>query len=170
MHANIKSRNNAKQYKGDSFQASDNMLLVEVPPPPEELPEEAVFWWNYYCGLMVEAKILSRLFIGSVKNFVFLSAAIEKTELLIKEQGIFTLVPKKFNGADYVEEELNPLFSSLQKMFDQHDRLANSLGLTPYSSKVNAIDATGKMAPSAAPKPPDVGFDRPTIPMTSETA
>lgn len=164
MPRSINARDNAKQFKGNN-ETDSALLLIEVPPPPENFPEAAGFWWQYYCGLMIEIKCLSRLYIGSIKNFCMVSYFIELLEERISEEGFFIEVPKKYQGEEYVAIEVNPNMPKLQKLYDQHDRLAGSLGLTPYAAKVNAIDTTGNASPGAAPEPPSVDIDRPTIPI-----
>lgn len=167
MARSVNARDNARQFKGTTT-VDSGLLLLEVPPPPESFSEATIFWWNYYCGLMIEAKCLSRLYIGSIKNFCKVSADIEALEDLINEEGFITDVPKKFNGEEYVAREVHPQHQKLLKLYDIHDKLAGSLGLTPYSAKVNAMDLTGNASPTAAPEPPEVELDRPTILMTEE--
>lgn len=161
-------RDNARQFKGTNT-VDSGLLLTEVPPPPETFDEVTSFWWNFYCGLLIEAKCLSRLYVGSIKNFCKVSAAIEELEELINEEGFITEVPKKFNGEEYVAREVHPQHQKLLKLYDLHDKLAGSLGLTPYSAKVNAMDLTGNASASSAPEPPPVEIDRPTLPI-SESA
>jgi hypothetical protein len=115
---------------------------------------------------MIEAKCLSRLYIGSLKNFCKVSANIEVLEDLINEEGFITDVPKKFQGQEYTAREVHPEHPKLLKLYDLHDKLAGSLGLTPYSAKVNAMDLTGNASASSAPEPPPVDLERPTISFT----
>lgn len=165
MARSVNARDNARQFKGVA-EVDSGLLLIEVPPPPENFDDNTSFWWNYYCGLMIEAKCLSRLYVGSIKNFCKVSAAIELLEELIAEEGFICEVPKKFNGEDYVAKEVHPQHQKLLKLYELHDKLAGSLGLTPYSAKVNAMDLTGNAASTAAPEPPPMNETRPTIPMS----
>lgn len=162
MGRSTNQRDNARQFKGKS-EVDSALLLVEVPPPPEGFNETTTFWWEFYCGLLVEAKCLSRLYIGSIKNFCKVSAFIEELEALIDEEGFIVDVPKKAFGQEYVARETHPEMGKLLKYYDLHDKLAGSLGLTPYSAKVNAMDLTGNASSDSAPTPPDVDMDRPTI-------
>lgn len=140
----------------EAEEVAPGMLLSEIPPPPETLDEIGIFWWNYYCGLFIEARILSRMYISAVSSLCHLIQYISAIEIKLKEQGTFILVPKKFQGEEYADEVLNPLIKDLQLLYAQLDKLGNSMGLTPYSSKVNSIDTSGESAASAAPTPPPV--------------
>ena len=154
----------------DTFGTPEHMLLTEVPKPPEYFDEYACFWWTYYCGLMIECGTLSRMFIGTIINYCALASLIEHTEEKVAEQGKFIDVPKKYKGEEYIEEVINPLNWELRKMYSEFDRLACSLGMTPYSSKINAIDATGGSLSSlvSAPPPSDLGPPPETIPFKKE--
>ena len=149
---------------------AEHMLLLEIPEPPDCLGENGIFWWTYYCGLMIECGTLSRLFLGSVSNFCRLAELIDLYSDKIKEQGEFVLVPRKYQGEEYVEEQPNPLVNELRRMYDQFDRLATSLGMTPYSSKINSIDATGGTltSPISEPPPSTLGSPPETIKLSKE--
>ena len=136
------------------FETPGHLLLVEVPSPPGNFNELAAFWWQYYCQLMIETGTLSKCFIGTISNFCQLSALIEACEEKISEQGTFIEVAKKYKGEEYIEEALNPLTYELRKMYSEFDRLATSLGLTPYSSRIHAIDASGGSLTNPISEPP----------------
>lgn len=153
------SRNQLETQDREVYSTAEHLQCLEIPPFPEDFNEAAQFWWTYYCGLMIECGTLSRLFIGSIKNFCKLAAIIEEVEAKVAEQGTFILVPKKFRGEEYDEEVLNPLLKDLGQYYDRFDRLATSLGMTLYSSKINALDATGT-GNVEPPTPP--GVDLPT--------
>src|ERR1700750_1650625 len=89
------------------------MLLVEVPPPNPVLNEDGQFWWNYYCGLMIESKNLSRYFIPHIHIYCMILQAIDAFERQLKEEGHIKEVPKTFKGEEYVDEVPNPLIKEL---------------------------------------------------------
>lgn len=143
------------------------MLLVEVPPPNPSLTEDGVFWWNYYCGLMIESKNLSRYFIPHIHTYCMTLAAIDAFERQLKIEGHIKEVPKTFKGEEYVDEIPNPLIDKLMKLYDQLDRLGNSLGYTPYASQVQGVDARAA-ADNAVSEPPPLpdGLTPETIPFS----
>lgn len=159
----VKKNSNAVHTKDpELFETPEHLLLTEIPSPPEEFNEDpiAIFWWTYYCGLMIECGTLSRLFIGTVRNVSKLASFIEQFELKVQEQGTFIDVVKKFNREEYIEEGPNPLIPDIRKMYGEMDRLLCSLGMTPFSSKINAMDATGTKGPNLS-EPPSVDLSPP---------
>lgn len=138
-------------------QVAEELLLVEVPPPNDALNEDGQFWWQYYCGLMIESKKLSRYFIPHIHIYCMVLQNIDCYERKLKEQGYFIDVPKTFKGEEYVDEVANPLTKDLSKLYDQADRLGNSLGFTPYSAQIQGMDtgAGSNQAPSTPPPLPD---------------
>lgn len=152
------------------YKAPEGMLLTVIPPPPETLNSDGVFWWNYYCGLMIEGKTLSRMFIGSIKNIAHVAQIIQAYETVLAEQGAIILVPKKYQGQEYVDKESNPLVDKLQKLYTQFDQLANSLGFTPYSARVNNMDTSGVNTEEDIPTPPTTNFTPETIPFEQKVS
>ena len=143
------------------------MLLVEVPPPNPSLNEDGKFWWTYYCGLMIESKNLSRYFIPHIHIYCMTLQAIDAFERQLAIEGHIKEVPKTFKGEEYVDEIPNPLIKELSKLYDQLDRLGNSLGYTPYASQVQGVDARAA-AENAVSEPPPLpdGLSPETIPFS----
>ena len=164
------------QLQRDVYTTEDSMLLLEVPPPPETLNETGIFWWDYYCGLCIEAKILSRFFIGTIQDVCHLRQMIEEFEQKIHEQGVFIqeirMLPKHLcedpSQREYVYETENPLIKTLQRLYGQFSDMASLLGWNPYSARVNSIDASGGSSPENITEPPSTDFEPPiSIPMVS---
>lgn len=140
----------------------EHLLLTEVPPAPEGFDEAAQFWWQYTCTLLIECGTLSRLFIGSIRNLCRLMSIIETIENQIAEDGTIVPIVKKYQGEEYTEHIINPMAEKLAGLYLKYDSLANSLGLTLYSSKINATDATGASSSQKAPTPPKVALPKPS--------
>lgn len=141
------------------------MLLVEVPPPNPNLNEDGIFWWNYYCGLMIESHNLSRYFIPHIHIYCMTLQAIDAFERQLNEEGLIKEIPKTFKGEEYVDEIPNPLVKDLAKLYDQLDRLGNSLGYTPYASQIQGVDRRANAATLAtAPPPLPEGLTPETLP------
>lgn len=138
----------------ETFETPEHCLLESIPAFPDILGEEGQFWWTYYAGLMIECGTLSRMFLGSLTNFCRLAELIMAYETEINESGFFIDVPKKYKGEEYTDREPNPLINEVRRMYDQFDRLATSMGMTPYSAKIHAIDATGGASSTAVSEPP----------------
>lgn len=155
---NISATKDATQ-SFDGPPVPEHLLLTEVPPYPDifEDDDSAIFWWRYYCGLLIECGTLSRLFLGTMKNLCSLASITESYEAKIKEQGLFIDTVRKFQGEEYIEEVANPLTFDLRKMYSEFDRLSTSMGMTLYSSKVNNIDASAGGA-TLPPRPPESGL------------
>ena len=134
-------------------QVAEQLILVEVPPPNEALNEDGQFWWSYYCGLMIESQKLSRYFIPHIHIYCMVLQNIDCYEKKLKEDGYFIDVPKTFKGEEYVDEVPNPITKDLSKLYDQADRLGNSLGFTPYSAQIQGMD-TGVGSNQQASEPP----------------
>lgn len=137
------------------------MLLTEVPPPPENLGPIGQDWWKYYCGLLIESKVLSLMFVGSVSNLCKTAELIDEIESAIRAEGSVTMIVKKYQGEEYTTQITNPMVRDLQSLYNTFSRLANDLGLTPFSAHANAIDSTGEAQESAIPTPPKAEFDSP---------
>lgn len=137
------------------------MLLVEVPPPNDCLNEDGQFWWNYYCGLMIESNILSRYYIPFIHNLCLVLQTIEVYQQKLMEQGYFIDVPKTYKGEEYYEEVMNPIYEKLSKAIAQADSLGNSLGFTPFAAKVQGTD-TGSGSNQAPVAPPALPTDLPS--------
>lgn len=137
----------------------EHLLLTEVPAYPDQFEgdDTAIFWWTYYCGLLIECGTLSRIFLGTMKNLCSLASITESYEAKIKEQGLFIEEVKTYKGEEYIVENPNPLTFDLRKMYGEFDRLATSMGMTLYSSKINNIDATAGSATTPT-KPPETGL------------
>ena len=174
------ARPNGMKVRGDASKATSgrestevnpDMLLVEVPPASEHLDENGVFWWEYYCGLFIESRKLSRYFIPHIHIYCMTLQAIEAFEKKLKEDGHFIIVVKTFKGEEYSDEIENPILKTLSKLYDQADRLGNSIGTTPYSSQVQGIDTGTSLneAPSQPPALPD-DFTPETLPFTGTDA
>lgn len=161
-----------KKFKADMYAVDDGMLFVELPPPPENLLEGGHFWWEYYGGLLIEAKCFSRMFLQSVLAYCNVCTMIETVERQLKEEGVFRPVIVKLSAKmaretgeeDYTEMVYNPLNKILGGLYDQHDRLAHSMGMTIYSSRVMAIDTSGQDEQSITSSPPEVDFVVDTVP------
>ncbi|CAB4176377.1 Putative phage terminase, small subunit, P27 family [uncultured Caudovirales phage] len=166
MRTDVRKGANAAATKRDgATRVPIELLLKEIPPASEHLNQDGIFWWDYYCGLMLQSAQLSKYFISLVHNFCMVLQGIEAFEKKITEQGYFIDVPKKYAGEEYIEEVPNPLLDKLSKMYAQADSLANSLGFSPFSSKVQNIDtgSGSNLAPSQPPSMPD-DFTPETIP------
>jgi phage terminase small subunit len=141
------------------------LLLTDIPPASPHLNSDGTFWWEYYCGLMLESKQLSRYFISLVHNFCMVLQSIEAYESQLMQEGYFVDVVKTYKGEEYTEQVRNTLVDNLTKMYAQADSLANSLGFSPFSSKIQNIDtgSGSNLAPSQPPSMPD-DFTPETLP------
>lgn len=135
----------------DKERVSDSMLLVEIPPIPDTLSEVGAFWWEYYCGLLIESGNLSRMYIGGLTHLCFLAEIIEATMQEIKSEGNIIPVPKMYQGQEYVEMVDNPRVPKLMKMMSTFSSLADKFGLTPFAAKVNNMEVGGTTSTLAAP-------------------
>lgn len=147
---------NASKHK-DKERVNDAMLLVEIPPIPNVLGEIGAFWWEYYCGLMIESGILSRMYLNSLTHLCFLVEIVEILMNEIKTEGVVIPVPKLFQGEEYVDYIDNPRIPKLTKVMRDLTSLAGQFGFTPFSAKVNNLDVGGDVSNMiAAPPTPDL--------------
>ncbi len=143
--------------KGSSdstFKADENLCLDEVPPPPETLNETGQFWWNYYCGLFLETGNLSRLYVGSLSDACHLRQLINDIQQTVSTEGAISAVVVKVNGEDYLKQVTNPMVKDLAKLYQDFDKLAYSLGITPLSARVNNLDGGVPNMPQLTEPPP----------------
>jgi phage terminase small subunit len=148
-------------------EVAQSMLLVEVPPPNPSLNEDGIFWWTYYCGLMIESKNLSRYFIPHIHTYCMTLQAIDAFERQLAIEGHIKDVPKTFKGEEYVDEVPNPIIKDLAKLYDQLDRLGTSLGFTPYASQIQGVDARAAAENSVSEPPPlPEGLSPETLPFS----
>lgn len=129
-----------------AFQLSGGLLVEAVPPPPLNLDEEGGRWWNYYCQVFVDGKILSRLFLTSIHNLC-IAHMLRNNIMLELSDGI--MIDQYIVNKDkevQIISKLNPLVKDLRNVIIEMDRLLASLGMTAYTSKVNNFDTSGMVA------------------------
>lgn len=138
-----------------SFSVDNNLLVTTLPSPPEDLDEEGADWWNYYCSLFIQGKILSKLFLTAIHNLCL--------QHVIRKQLIDHLNGKGFWIEEWIinkdkEPEnitrINPVVKDLERCLTIMDRLLASLGMTAYTSKVNNFDSTGAKTRAKNQRPP----------------
>jgi hypothetical protein len=139
------------------FALEKGLLLTAVPPAPNELNDNGVKWWNYYCTIFVQGKVLSRLFITSITNLCLLHQLRDLIIEEINEQGGIMLVEAYLTPEKEVasRKKLNPLVKDLNRVVIDMDKLLASMGCTAYTARVNNFDTKGNLT-KASSGPPTV--------------
>lgn len=146
-----------------AFDVDENLLCTKIPSPPESLNDEGILWWNYYCGLFVSGRILSKMFLTSMHNLCLQHMMRKHYLEELSEQGMMLeemYVDKTKEVA--IRRYPNPVVKDLRSIILEMDKTLASLGMTAYTSKVNNIDTTGAKAKSKKTAPPPSSLSTPS--------
>lgn len=141
------------------YKVEDGLLFQEIPPSPEYFSDEAVFWWDYYCTLLIQGKCLSRFFITAITNLCLMHEVRECLVHELQTQGFMIDKPSVTADGHYTTTSvLNPLARDLQDCMIKMSKLLADMGMTAYTAKVNNIDTKGTLTQPTKSKPPTVAF------------
>lgn len=138
-----------------AFDVDEDMLCNRIPSPPESLDDEGILWWNFYCGLFVRGRILSKMFLTSMHNLCLQHMLRQHYLEELAEQGV--MLEELYVSKDKevcTRRYSNPIVKDLRAVILEMDKTLASLGMTAYTSKVNNIDTTGARAKSKKTAPP----------------
>lgn len=154
---------NTAQRKLETFRVDQGMLISELPEAPTDLDSEGEMWWKYYGGLMVEGKIFSRMFIGTLHNLCIMHMMRKLIQNeLDRNGGIMVDATRIIDGARVTVTVMSPLVKDLKEIITSMTTLFGALGMTVPTSKANNID-TGSSGPRTASGPPNFFPENETI-------
>ena len=159
----ISSSNSASQRKttlNTVYKVDVSLLVTEIPTPPDWMNEDGVKYWRYYCGLLIEGKVLSRMFLTSIENLCLCQMARAVMVDEIKKQGFMIDLPPVINKLGQLESKciVNPLWRELEDLLIKMSKLLTDMGMTAYSAKVNNFDTTGNLTKPKDQGPPKIAL------------
>lgn len=145
---------NTNQRHLETFRVDSGMLISELPDAPDDLDSEGEKWWKYYGGLMVEGRIFSRMFLGTLHNLCIMHMIRKMLQNeLDRNGGIMCPAQRNIGGVRVELMVMNPIVRDLEEVISKMTTLFGALGMTVPTSKANNID-TGSSGPRTAGAPP----------------